>query len=372
MHDRWNLFVGSALLAWLVWAGGEYAVAASPVAIINRPLWIEPSEFFAGEQVKIFVPLWNTSEETREAEVAVFIDESVVATTTVELGPQGSAVARMLWTAQEGDYTLKVRIVRVARKTILGKTPLPIPENNETATPPMTLIVDRDSDDDRFGDNQDTDDDNDGIPDEQERELGTNPRNPDTDGDGLSDNEELAGGTSPLKADSDGDKLTDKEEARKDTNPLDADTDGDGVVDGEDLLPSNRAISGATARFFARTAVSRAVPIAEGVNSLARQEAQRLETQAQALARAWEAERQGLPSRESEPFSLWWRRTAAAALSAAAAVLRQAWIGWAILILGVATFLWLALRALTRLKDRRSRKASLRERLESAAHEKEA
>ncbi|GIW68244.1 MAG: hypothetical protein KatS3mg099_192 [Candidatus Parcubacteria bacterium] len=171
-------------------------------------------------------------------------------------------------------------------------------------------------------------------PTRKKRPLGANPRNPDTDGDGLSDNEEFARGTSSLTADSDGDGLPDGEEARKGTNPLAADTDGDGIADGDDLLPTNRAVSGATARSLARAAVSRAAPLAERVNSLAREGAKRLEAQAQTLEHEWEAGRMGLPSREPEPFSLWWRRTTAAALGAAAVVLRQAWVGWVALAIG--------------------------------------
>ena len=61
-----------------------------------------------------------------------------------------------------------------------------------------------------------TDTDGDGLSDEDEWYLGTDPENPDTDGDGLSDGEEIHYGLDPL-------------------NP---DTDGDGLLDGDDL-PTN-------------------------------------------------------------------------------------------------------------------------------------
>lgn len=55
----------------------------------------------------------------------------------------------------------------------------------------------------------DEDFDGDGISNQEEKTLGTDPLNPDTDGDGLDDGEENRLGTDPLKADTDGDGLND-------------------------------------------------------------------------------------------------------------------------------------------------------------------
>lgn len=79
------------------------------------------------------------------------------------------------------------------------------------------------------------DSDGDGINDDDERRLGTDPLNPDSDGDGISDADERRAGTDPTKADSDGDGLTDTEEAELGTDPRNADMDGDGLSDGEEL-----------------------------------------------------------------------------------------------------------------------------------------
>jgi hypothetical protein len=59
-----------------------------------------------------------------------------------------------------------------------------------------------DSDTDGIGNNADLDDDNDGLTDMQESELGTDPLSRDTDGDGWSDKEEIDEGTDPLAASS--------------------------------------------------------------------------------------------------------------------------------------------------------------------------
>lgn len=58
----------------------------------------------------------------------------------------------------------------------------------------------------------------------------------DSDGDGLSDEEEARLGTDPFNVDTDGDGLTDREEVQVyGTDPLNPDTDGDGFTDGEEV-----------------------------------------------------------------------------------------------------------------------------------------
>ena len=49
-----------------------------------------------------------------------------------------------------------------------------------------------------LGDNSDPDDDGDGLSDDAEALLGTDPLDPDSDGDGVSDYEEILLGTDPL------------------------------------------------------------------------------------------------------------------------------------------------------------------------------
>ncbi len=70
-----------------------------------------------------------------------------------------------------------------------------------------------------------------------EKETSTeNQQTSDQDGDGLADEDEAGAGTDPLVADSDSDGLSDREELKVyTTNPLKADTDGDGFKDGAEI-----------------------------------------------------------------------------------------------------------------------------------------
>ena len=79
------------------------------------------------------------------------------------------------------------------------------------------------------------DTDGDGISDEDEVALGTDPSLADSDGDGLNDDEEVAFGTDPLEQDTDGDGLTDGAEVLSELDPLNADSDGDGLPDGTEF-----------------------------------------------------------------------------------------------------------------------------------------
>ncbi|MFN5620728.1 MAG: Ig-like domain-containing protein [Flavobacteriales bacterium] len=88
--------------------------------------------------------------------------------------------------------------------------------------------------------------DNDGLTSDEEADAGTDPGNPDTDGDGISDGDEVDNGTNPINFcdpinsglgtdDCDIDGLTNDEETLIGTDPNDADTDNDGENDGEEV-----------------------------------------------------------------------------------------------------------------------------------------
>lgn len=102
----------------------------------------------------------------------------------------------------------------------------------------------------------DLDSDDDGLNDDVEIALGTDPFDPDTDDDGLNDGTEVdmdngEGLPDPLNPDSDGDTLLDGYEVVNGTDPTNADTDNDGLTDDIDPLP---AVPGATGEFLVEMA----------------------------------------------------------------------------------------------------------------------
>ncbi len=89
------------------------------------------------------------------------------------------------------------------------------------------------------------DDDGDGLSNSYENANGTNPNDPDTDDDGVNDGQEDTAGSDPLDpcdpnplnvlCDADLDGLPDDVEATLGTNPNNPDTDGDGISDGMEV-----------------------------------------------------------------------------------------------------------------------------------------
>ncbi len=96
--------------------------------------------------------------------------------------------------------------------------------------------ADTDADTDTDTGEGDPDRDDDGLTNDEEAALGTDPDNPDSDFEGLSDGDEVnTHGTDPLDADSDDDGLDDAVEIGMGTDPNDADSDDDGLSDGDEV-----------------------------------------------------------------------------------------------------------------------------------------
>lgn len=113
----------------------------------------------------------------------------------------------------------------------------------------VAVRLESDFDGDGFGDDtQDFDDDGDGMADERELELGSDPLRRDSDGDGVRDGRDTCVLTpDPAQLDADGDRVgdvcdsDDDEDTLSDdverflrTRTMDADTDDDGISDGEE------------------------------------------------------------------------------------------------------------------------------------------
>jgi cell wall-associated NlpC family hydrolase len=82
------------------------------------------------------------------------------------------------------------------------------------------------------------DSDGDGLVDDAERQIGSDPLNRDSDGDGSSDGyEQLVSHTSPTSIDTDGDLIPDAVELVQGSDPNDPDSDRDGRLDGGDTSP---------------------------------------------------------------------------------------------------------------------------------------
>jgi len=122
------------------------------------------------------------------------------------------------WEVTQGNHSVAASI-KEAFKVEIGKEPELISLGN-TLLGASEVFADQDTDKDEIGNLEDTDDDNDLLSDETEKQLGTDPLNPDSDEDGLKDGEEIELGTNPLSKDTDQDGISDAIEVAQGSNPL--------------------------------------------------------------------------------------------------------------------------------------------------------
>ncbi|MGJ4149026.1 Rib/alpha-like domain-containing protein, partial [Corynebacterium macclintockiae] len=124
----------------------------------------------------------------------------------ITVNPDGSIVVKPPKDAKPGDYTIPVVVTYPdgSRETIEAKVTVEAPKDS----------------------------DNDGLTDEKEKELGTDPNKADTDEDGINDGDEVNGSKNPF--DKDGKKVEDGKPGAP-TDPKKADTDGDGTNDGDEV-----------------------------------------------------------------------------------------------------------------------------------------
>ena len=123
-------------------------------------------------------------------------------------------------------------------------------KNTATELPEQTkrVVYDPDKQRKEYAYGGETDSDGDGLPDNVEKQIGTDPQKTDTDKDGLTDYQEhcLTGtdptqfdsiqkGVSDAKVDVENDGLSNEKEIQLRTDPKHPDTDGDGISDGDEV-----------------------------------------------------------------------------------------------------------------------------------------
>ncbi|MFH1582547.1 MAG: thrombospondin type 3 repeat-containing protein [bacterium] len=239
------LFLGFGFVAKNCSAGSDLSITVSDITFSKE----EP---LAGDKVRVFARVFNVGDVDAYGFVIFSIDGKEIA------NPQPISVrintyddVFIDWLAETGSFNVQAKI---AATNPQDESPI-----NDTAVK-ENYFVDLDSDGDSIGDSKDLDNDNDGLSDEEEKAIGTNPFNQDTDGDQVNDYKDTFsldatewqdtdrdGLGDNIDTDDDNDGLSDEDELSVfGTNPLSVDTDNDRISDkkevelGGDFLKPNR------------------------------------------------------------------------------------------------------------------------------------
>ncbi|MFH1546485.1 MAG: PKD domain-containing protein [Patescibacteria group bacterium] len=240
-----KLFRFRKILAFLlafIFVPAALAAFENDLSISSDELTMHPaSGVVHGQMVKVYATVRSNGSEDFIGTVKFFVDGAQIATDQPVSVKSGGVPDEVFvnWNAVVGNHKISAQIYPF-------ETEGDNPANNFAE---KDFFIDADSDGDGVGDLLDIDDDNDGLKDSEEENIGTNPKKSDTDNDGAGDAVDVFPLDPNEQADTDGDGIGDNADEDDDndglpdtaeislgTDPLNPDTDGDGVELCNDLL----------------------------------------------------------------------------------------------------------------------------------------
>ncbi|MBU1145946.1 thrombospondin type 3 repeat-containing protein [Patescibacteria group bacterium] len=225
-------------------------------------IFFSQDTLIAGKTMRLYAAVRNYGVYDVSGYATFYSGSNIIGSSqivTVVSGGQGYADQVFVdWTIPEGNFNIRV--------DILGQSPQDQNPNNDSALTGMFYpekdsdgdgVIDKndncpnmansdqtDTDNDGVGNVCDSDDDNDGLTDTKEQEIGTDPLDSDTDDDGILDGQDNCPKTANQnQADKDSDGIGDVCDSVDNSTPPPSsgggssspiDTDGDGVADGRD------------------------------------------------------------------------------------------------------------------------------------------
>lgn|GEM_PF-1931627 len=190
------LFVFSAI--FLFCGNFVFAQNSSNAGVVNG-IWYSKYPFFAGDKTNINLAIRNQSNYSIAGKVRFYDYNLLIGESDFSAGEGKLIVVQVEYKFSAGKHKISAKLVDV-KKSEFGKTPELIVLKSDLLED-SEVFADMDIDRDGIGNLNDADDDNDGLDDNKEISLSTNPLNPDSDGDGRKDGDEVSQGASPFVPD---------------------------------------------------------------------------------------------------------------------------------------------------------------------------
>lgn len=188
-----------------------FGYGATNAGFLSDNIWYSQDPFFAGNSVRIYSGIFNSSDVDIAGRVEFFDNGFSIGTADFSVEAGGNLVRVWTdWEANEGDHAILASIVEAKIITAGKEAAIDL---SRSQTQEDFRYVDIDTDDDGTGDKEDQDDDNDGVVDEVELEIGTDSKDPnskdafndlalaepdaDFDNDGITNEDEVIAGTDP-------------------------------------------------------------------------------------------------------------------------------------------------------------------------------
>lgn len=162
---------------------GVQAAALYDVGINAQDIVFDPVEPILSQPTQLYVTLSNNGQSNVEGSVYFFVDNQKIGSKAFSIRANGRQ--EDVWTTWT-PASLGAHVVRVEVNND-PNFPDVHPEDNNISE---NIFVDLDTDGDGIPDRLDQDRDNDGLTNEQEAGIRTNPLTRDTDGDGVADKED--------------------------------------------------------------------------------------------------------------------------------------------------------------------------------------
>jgi len=228
------------------------------LGISSGDIFFSESTLIVGKPMRLYAAIRNFGTRDVSGYATFYSGANIIGTSQV-VSVRASGYSDEVfvdWTIPEGNFNIRVNIV--------GQLPQDQNPNNDSALTGMFYpekdadgdgVIDKndncpnlansdqiDTDGDKVGNVCDSDDDNDGLTDIKEQEIGANPLDSDTDNDGILDGQDncpKAANSNQADKDKDGigdvcDSTDNSGSSGSGSSSSPADTDGDGIPDGRD------------------------------------------------------------------------------------------------------------------------------------------